>query len=63
MVTTRMTLAEIKARGSARDMSRLKATSEAEIRRRMVEDGQDPDAGRPRAQWVRCRRRSGGGWG
>ena len=47
MATTRMTLAEIKARGSSRDMSRLRATSEAEIRRQMVEDGQDPDAGPP----------------
>ena len=47
MATTRMTLAEIKARGSARDLSRLRATSEAEIRRQMVEDGQDPDAAPP----------------
>ena len=47
MATTRMTLAEIKARGSARDLSRLRATSEAEIRRHMVEDGRDPDAAPP----------------
>ena len=46
MATTRMTLAEIKARGSVRDLSRLRATSEAEIRRQMVEDGQDPQGNR-----------------
>ena len=44
MATTRMTLAEIKARGAALDAARGAATGEVEVRRQMVEDGQDPDA-------------------
>lgn len=44
MATTRMTLAEIKARGSRRDEAKIAATTEADIRRHMVEDGEDPDA-------------------
>lgn len=47
MAPTRMTLEQIKARGVGFDAARLAATSEAEIRRQMVEDGQDPDAGPP----------------
>jgi putative transcriptional regulator len=47
MATTRMTLAEIKARGMALDAARVAATGEAEVRRQMVEDGQDPDAAPP----------------
>jgi len=47
MATTRMTLAQITARGVGLDAARLAATTEAEIRRQMVEDGQDPDAGPP----------------
>ena len=47
MATTRMTLDQIKARGIGFDAARLAATSEAEIRQQMVEDGQDPDAAPP----------------
>jgi putative transcriptional regulator len=47
MVTTRMTLAEIKARGTQRDPAKIAATTEADIRRHMIEDGEDPDAGPP----------------
>ena len=43
MATTRMTLKEIVARGSQRDLAKIAATTEADIRRHMVEDGQDPD--------------------
>jgi putative transcriptional regulator len=42
-----MTLAEIKARGSRRDDAKLAATTEQDIRRQMIEDGEDPDAASP----------------
>jgi putative transcriptional regulator len=43
MAMTRMTLAEAKALGRESDAARVAATDEAEIRRHMIEDGQDPD--------------------
>jgi putative transcriptional regulator len=39
-----MTLKEIKARPSKRDRARIKATTEEDIRRHMIEDEEDPDA-------------------
>lgn len=39
-----MTMAEILAREPELDRARLEATTEADIRRHMSEDGQDPDA-------------------
>ena len=42
-MTTKMTMAEIKQRPSTRDHAKIAATSEADIRRHMIEDGQDPD--------------------
>lgn len=44
MAITRMTLEEIKARPSKRDRAKIKATSEEDIRRHMIEDEEDPDA-------------------
>jgi putative transcriptional regulator len=44
MAITRMTLDEIKARPSKRDRAKIKATTEEDIRRHMIEDGEDPDA-------------------
>jgi putative transcriptional regulator len=44
MAITRITLDEIKARGSKRDRVKIKGTSEDDIRRHMIEDGEDPDA-------------------
>lgn len=44
MAITRMTLDEIKARPSKRNRARIKATTENDIRRQMLEDGEDPDA-------------------
>ena len=38
------TLAEIRAAGPAFDRARVQATTEADIRRHMIEDGEDPDA-------------------
>ena len=43
-----MSLAEIKARGVARNAGMLAAANEADIRGQMVEGGQDPAAGPPR---------------
>jgi putative transcriptional regulator len=43
MAITRMTLDEIKGRPSRRNRAKIKATSEEEIHRHMIEDGQDPD--------------------
>ena len=43
MAITRMTLDEIKARPSRRNRAKIKRTSEEEIHRHMIEDGQDPD--------------------
>ncbi len=44
MAITRMTLEEIIARRSKRDRARIRATTEEDIRRQMIEDGEDPDA-------------------
>jgi putative transcriptional regulator len=44
MAIKRMTLGEIKARPSKRDRAKIKATTEEDIRRHMIEDGEDPDA-------------------
>ena len=51
MALTRMTLAEIKAHADRRTPAeqaefrrRMDATTEADIRRHMIEDGEDPDA-------------------
>ena len=44
MAITRMTLDEIRARPSKRDLAKIKATTEEDIRRQMIEDGEDPDA-------------------
>ena len=43
MAITRMTLDEIRATPSRRDRAKVKATTEDDIRRNMVEDGEDPD--------------------
>ena len=40
---TRRTLSEIRAARPQVDRARLDATTEADIRRHMIEDGQDPD--------------------
>jgi putative transcriptional regulator len=39
-----MTLDAVKAHPSKRDRAKVKATTEEDIRRHMVEDGEDPDA-------------------
>ncbi|MGO9450483.1 MAG: helix-turn-helix domain-containing protein [Candidatus Binataceae bacterium] len=44
MAIKRMTLQEIKARPSKRDRTKIKATTEEDIRRHMIEDGEDPTA-------------------
>lgn len=44
MAITRMTLDEITARPSKRDRAKLRATTKEDIRRHMIEDGEDPDA-------------------
>jgi putative transcriptional regulator len=44
MAITRMTLDEIKAHPSKRDRAKVKATTEKDIRRQMMEDGENPDA-------------------
>jgi DNA-binding transcriptional regulator YiaG len=38
-----MSLAEIKARPSMRDRAKIAVTTEADIRRQMIEDGENPD--------------------
>ena len=43
MALTRMTLEQIKARTPRIDRAAVEATTAGEIRRRMTEDGQDPD--------------------
>lgn len=52
MALTRVTLDEVKARAAARTADeeaafrrRMRATTEEDIRRHMIEDGEDPDAG------------------
>jgi putative transcriptional regulator len=47
MARTTAGLAVIKARGVALYAARVAATGEAEVRRQMVEDGQNPDAAPP----------------
>lgn len=44
MATVRMTFDEIRRRKPAIDHARMDATTESDIRRHMVEDGEDPDA-------------------
>lgn len=44
MAMTRMTLDEIMSRPADVDREKIDATTEADIRRQMIEDGQDPDA-------------------
>jgi putative transcriptional regulator len=45
MAFVRMTLEQIRAAGGGRvDRARLDATTEEDIRRHMIEDGEDPDA-------------------
>jgi putative transcriptional regulator len=44
MAIVRKTLDEIKASRPKSDTRRIAATSEEEIRRQMIEDGEDPDA-------------------
>ena len=39
-----MTRDEIKARPSTRNRAKIEATTEEDIRRQMIEDGEDPDA-------------------
>jgi len=43
-----MTLDEIMARPSRRDRAKIAATTEADIRQHMIEDGEDPDAPLPK---------------
>ncbi len=43
MVTSKMTLDAIKARPSKRNRSKTEATTEDDIRRHMIEDGENPD--------------------
>ncbi len=47
MATTRMRLADISKRAPDVDRRKIAATTEADIRRHMVEDGEDPDAPLP----------------
>ncbi len=45
MAVTRMTVEQIAAAGGGQvDRARIDATTEADIRRHMIEDGEDPDA-------------------
>ena len=43
MVTSKMTLDAIKAHPSKRNRSKIEATTEDDIRRHMIEDGEKPD--------------------
>jgi putative transcriptional regulator len=43
MVTTKLTLDAIKARPSKRNRARIEATTEDDIRRQVIEDGENPD--------------------
>lgn len=52
MAITRMTLAEAMAGTPAVDRAKIAATTEADIRRQMTEDGQDPDAAVRAEDWV-----------
>lgn len=44
MADTRMTLEEIEARPSTMDRARIAATTEEDVRRQQLEDGEEPDA-------------------
>jgi len=44
MAEVRMTAAEIRKRGGYVDRARVAATTEADMRRHMIEDGENPDA-------------------
>ncbi|MGI3776748.1 MAG: helix-turn-helix domain-containing protein [Janthinobacterium lividum] len=48
MARTPVTLEQIRQAGPSVDHARVAATSEADIRRHQVEDGEDPDAPLPR---------------
>jgi putative transcriptional regulator len=52
MAVTRMTLADAQAHKPDIDRAKMDATSEADIRRHMVDDGEDPDAPLPGARLV-----------
>jgi putative transcriptional regulator len=53
MAITRMTLKQALARKPRIDRAKIDATTEEDIRRHMIEDGQDPDAEIPAdARWV-----------
>ena len=43
MAVVRKSLKQIKASGAQADWSKVRATTEADIRRHMIEDGEDPD--------------------
>jgi putative transcriptional regulator len=43
MAITKMTSSEIRARPSKRNRARIEATTEADIRRQMIEDGENAD--------------------
>ncbi len=43
MAITRMTLEDIKARGTRIDREVIEATTDEDIRQHMIEDGEDPD--------------------
>jgi putative transcriptional regulator len=44
MAITRMTMDQLKATASKMDRAKVMATSEVDIRRQMIEDGEDPGA-------------------
>src|SRR5271165_191940 len=44
MAHKRMTLEEIKASNPRADYAKIDATTEADVRRQQIEDGEDPDA-------------------
>lgn len=48
----RMTLEQIKASRPRVDRAKLEATTEEDIRRHMIEDGEDPDAQPTSYEWV-----------
>ena len=59
MARTGMTFAEIKASPRDLDYARLDATTEEDIRRYQIADGEDPDAPLPPFQTVPTLRRPG----
>jgi putative transcriptional regulator len=52
MAIVRMTLEEVMATPSRRDRAKIDATTEADIRRHMIEDGEDPDAPLPKQDMI-----------